>query len=357
MRTAWLWVVLLTACGGPQQQITREPSKPAQPQWVTSLPKESGYVYVVGVRSRAKSLEEGKQGAHENATVQVSNVVGTQIRSQAESRMSTEGDDYSREDVAAQTQAFIESLLTVDEYWEKTTKMVGSYYEESFDVWVLAKFPLNAADKERKRQAAEQAEQGRDAFKRFMGAGEELNEGNERQAWILLTQARRLLGGIPGTTEIHQGEHDTAADLQRAVDRALRALDEKARGVRVVLEAKDPQAQEAAAPLTTQLSQAISGTKLILRTDGDARFVLTVSYEVNTPHKKVMGQRVGYLTFAGNLTDTWSGAALSADSGEVKGFGKTPAAALAEAALEAAKKLGPSAASAVAQVLEKDAAE
>lgn len=347
---------LLCSCGGPEQQIKVEPSQPTRPGWITSLPKKPGHMSVVGVKTRAKSLEEGKAGAHENATVQVSQFVGTQIKSEAESRMSTAGENFASEAVAAQTAAFIKALQQEDEYYEKTTKIIGSYYEESYDCWMLASFPLNAADDERKRQGAEQAEMTRDAHKRYQDAKSEKAGGNKREAWVLLARARAILKSVPKLTEIHEGGFDTASDLLRSVEKDLRALDELAHGVRVELSPGDPDARKVAPGLTSHLSQALGKTSLILRTDGDARFVLTVSYTTKVPSEKTMGQTVGYMTYSGNVRDTWSGASLSGTSDEVKGFGKSREAALNEAAEEAATKIAKAIAKQLNQALEAEIA-
>ncbi len=347
---------LLVSCSSPKQQIKVEPSKPTKPEWITKLPKRAGYMYVVGVKSRAKSLEEGKAGAHENATVQVSQFVGTQIQSESESRMSTDGENFASDAVAAQTAAFIKALQQEDEYYEKTTKMIGSYYEEGYDVWMLASFPLNAADDERKRQAMEQAEMTRDAFKRYQDALAEKGGGNQREAWLLIAKARQILKSVPKLTEIHEGKFDTAADLLRAVEKDLRSLDELAHGVRVDFAPGDGGAKKVKSSFTSHLSSALSKTSLILRTDGDARFVLKLDYTTKRGSGKVMGQNVGHLAYSGNVKDTWSGASLSGTSGEVKGFGKSFDGAFGEAASEAAEKIAKTIAKQLNEALEAELA-
>ncbi len=332
-------LLALAACGGAQQQIKIEPSSPTRPAWISKLPDKAGFAFVVGAATRTKTLEDGKARANQSATVQISNIVGTQIRSEAESRSSTDAPEYAKEQVEAQTAAFVKSLQLVDEYSEKTTKMVGSYYEESYDTWVLGRFPLNAADEERKRQAAEQAEMTRDALKRFEDASGENNSGHRREAWILLAQAKKTLAKVPPLTEVHSGGFDTAADLVRAIDKVNRGLDELARSLRLDTQGGDEGGKSAASGLKASLAKGFGKRGLNLRTSGDARFVITVELTSEFPAQMVMGQKVAHLTYTANVRDSWSGADLAGSNGDAKGFGKGRDAAIAEAVGEVAKKV------------------
>lgn len=346
----------VAACGGPAQLITKEHSNPTRPAWLTTPPRQPGQVYVVGVSSRVKTLAEGKHAAHQNATVQVAAIVGTKIRSESESRLSTEERAFAKDSVKAQAVVYVKNLVVQDEYWEKTTRTLGSYFEEVYDVWILARFPLKAADEERKRQAAEHSELTRDALKRYSAALSALKRDNPRQARVALMQARETLRNVPPLTELHEGKLDTAQDLLREVDRQLLSVDELARGVRVSFAPGDRPSKKATAGFTSHLTEALRQTDLIVRTRGKARFVLELSYSSKLPKRRVMGQQVGYLTYAGNVSDTWSGATLPGTSGEVKGFGKSPEAALNDAAQEASKKIAKGIAQRLKEVLDAEVA-
>lgn len=352
--TLQLLVLGIAACGAPQQQFKVEPSAATRPEWIAKLPQKAGYAFVVGVSTRAKTLEEGKERANQSATVQVSHIVGTKIRSEAESRSSTDAAEYAREQIEAQTAAFIKSLQIVDEYSEKTTKMVGSYHEQAYDVWALGRFPLDAADEERKRQASEQVEMTRDALKRYQDAGGEQKAGRQREAWILLTQAKKILTKVPPLTEVHASGFDTAADLVRAIDKVYRGLDELARSLRLETRGGDAGGKSAASGLKAALAKDLGKRGLVLRSSGDARFVISVELTSEFPSQLVMGQKVAHLTYTANVRDAWSGADLAGSNGDAKGFGKGRDAAIAEASDEAAKKVAAEIAKSLTATLAKE---
>ena len=165
---------------------------------------------------------------------------------------------------------------------------------------------------------------------------------------------RAILAGVPPLTKLGQRGFDTAADLTRAVDKLWRPIDEQARSLRVEHAAGDASAKKAAAALTTNLAGALKTTSLILRADAQARFVLTLNLTSKLADERVMGQQVVYLTYTGTVQDTWSQSEVSGATGDTKGFGKTPEAALAEAAAEAAKKIAATIAASITDTVRKE---
>ena len=315
--------------------ITKESSKPNPPAWLTQLPKRAGYAYAVGIKSGAKSLEEAKEGAHQNAAVQMSNVVGTKIQSAAESRQDTEGTNFASEEVRAQTAGLMRDLEMMDEYYEKSTKIVGSYFNESYTLWVLTRFPLHTVEQERKRQAAEEAEGVYDSFKRYQNAQEELKAGNEQEAWALLLEITKQLRSVDKLTPLDRGGYDTASDLLRDADKDLRHLDTKSRSVTMRLDASDRLGQGIESNFQSELADGLSSQGMRLSTSAPARFTLTIRYSTTVSNRKLYGKTVVYMSYAATTLDNWSGTMLPATRGEVKGFGKGKKAAAGAASKEA----------------------
>jgi hypothetical protein len=336
------YLLSLLSCGGAQQMITKETSLPNPPDWLNKPPKRSGFVYVVGVTSDAKTLAGGKEAAHQNAAKQISSLIGIDITSRDESKMDTEGTNFASAQLAARTAALVKNLEMQNEYYEKTTKVIGSYYKESYTVWVLARFALKYADEERKRQAAQQAELVYDSFKRFEDAKREIGAQNRREALILLAKAVQQLKSVPLLTELRKGGYDTASDLLRNAEKKLRQIDEEARGVQMKLEPRDSLGQKLKANLANHLAQNFAELKLRLVESGKARFSLRLSYETHVSTTIVGGGnrvKLGKLSYAATVKDTWSGAALPATSGDTKGFAKTKLGALDTAAFEASQAI------------------
>ncbi|MCK5689426.1 hypothetical protein KAI87_09160, partial [Myxococcota bacterium] len=336
------------------QSITKEPSADKKPAWINTLPSKSGYVFVVGISTRAKTLEEGKEKSGASAAAQVSSYVGAHIKSEFQMTSSTETGDTAKEEIEAATAAYVQSLQLLDTYHVKTTKIIGSFYEESYDVWVLERFPLSAAKAERERQAAEARQMAADGLQLLKTGRADLKAKELRDGWIALGQAKDLMSKLSGTTKVDADGYKNVAEVLRDIKKAFRKIDEQARGIQLNVYEQDGAAKNIATTLQTQLSQGFGKSDLILRKDSKARFQMRLDVSTKIGKRKTFGKTVGFITYTVNVTDRWSGASYPGTSGETKGFGSSKPAALNEAAKEAADKIVPALVKQLGEAMKKD---
>lgn len=331
-------VALASACAGTKQQIKTEASAPQKPVWIGQLPAKPGLIHVVGVKTRAKTLEEGKQGASSNAAAQISNAIITKIESDFQSYSSTEFEaDKAEEKTQSQTAAFIQELKIVDEYYEKTTRVAGSFYEESFDVYLLGQFPEEAAERERLRIADEHKAKAKDALNRATQAQSQVAAKKFQAALSTFRQSRNILRAIPANIELG-GAYAQSSDLMRDVEQKLEELEQAAFGLKIDFEAADALAKQLIDPFASQLAGGLAKTPLKIKQEG-ARFVLKLRVQTNATGRQVMGQQVAQVVYSATVKDQWTGLQPAGSTEEMQGFGKSVDAALNDATQRAAEKV------------------
>ena len=146
-------MILLAAigCGGPKQLIVKEESRDSgPPTWISQAVTHPEYLYFVGLTDRARSLKEGRDQARQDAANQASSYIGIRISTDTFIQDSTaQSSTFVNEQTRSSTDASISFLEVTDEYYVKTSRTAGNFYEETYAVYVLCRFPRTPPKKKR----------------------------------------------------------------------------------------------------------------------------------------------------------------------------------------------------------------
>lgn len=216
-----LGLLAVSACA-KQPEIIRRSSAPAQPKWTQSVPRDSEYLYFVGAKSGAPSLEDGRAAALAVALGQASSFIGVSVQAGETVVDSTVAhENLVRSDVRSQTAGELRSAEIADTYFESMSRVVGSGVFERFDVWVLLRFPRAEAERERSRQEEALRSEAEAAQRRFLAA----RQAQERNDWALavrlLNESNTRLAPLAGKRVALEGEFISTAELADAVIREL----------------------------------------------------------------------------------------------------------------------------------------
>ena len=187
-------VVLITiGCGGSKQLIVKEKSRDSgPPTWISQAVTHPEYLYFVGLADRAKSLKEGRDQARQDAANQASAYIGIRISNDTFIQDSTaQSSTYVNEQTRSSTDASISFLEVTDEYYVKTSRTAGNFYEETYAVYVLCRFPKASAEKEKERQSETAKRDGALALAMYQNALVAFDQNQSMAAFENITQADR----------------------------------------------------------------------------------------------------------------------------------------------------------------------
>lgn len=204
-------------------EIIRNSSAPNPPRWTQTLPQDQRYLYFVGAKSGAPSLEDGRSAALASALSQASQFIGVQVTANETVVDSTRAhESMVRSDVTAKAGGEVRSAELADSYHESLSRIVGATQFDRFDVWVLVRFPREEADRERARQEEARRAEAKLAQARYEEARDASSRGDFRLAVRLLSEADQRLVPLKGQQISLDGPHSTVADLSATVSRALK---------------------------------------------------------------------------------------------------------------------------------------
>ena len=138
------------------------------PKWITHPPKEKGYLHIVGVKTEAPSLEEGRRLAIQQAIGEIVQYFGFTSQAQFYEKKTELTSKIIDEIQSTSEKVRIKGALLQDWYFKKTEQ--GKY-----SVYVLVRYPKREIDKEKTRQRKNETE-------RLFLAQKELNVAMEAEA-------------------------------------------------------------------------------------------------------------------------------------------------------------------------------
>ena len=339
-------LALLTGCGEGTPSVIKTTSSPKQPAWMTRPPSEAGYLYFMGAKPGADSLDEGKTAAMDKARDEAAKYIGVNISSEFSSTTATDAgkDSFEATDtVKSRTAALIKNAELADVYWEKNSRAAGATTIDRWDVSVLMKLPKADLDAERKRQEDEAAATAAAMLARYR-EGESLEKQNQPlqalQRFRDVASQLKPLGRSVATTDV--GLKTTGQLLQAALDGASRVQAKARRAILVGPELS-------VGPLTQGLSKkGFSVTSRPgLSEDAAVRaaraeglpYVILVKSSTN-PGGQAFGQVAAQVSLDVRALDAQIGAVVASTQKTAKAFGRQADAAERAAASEAGASAG-----------------
>ena len=209
-----LFVLIAIGCGGPKQLIVKEKSRDSgPPAWMSQAVTHPEYLYFVGLTDRAKSLKEGRDQARQDAANQASSYIGIRISTDTFIQDSTaQSGTFVSEQTRSSTDASISFLEVTDEYYVKTSRTAGNFYEETYAVYVLCRFPKASARKEKERQSEAAQRDGDLALAMYQNALVELDRNQPMAAFEKFIRAQTLLSGISDDVALKPRRHPEYPD-------------------------------------------------------------------------------------------------------------------------------------------------
>ena len=336
---------LYAGCGD-QPSVIKTTSSPKQPAWLTRPPSEAGYLYFMGAKPGAESLDDGKTAAMDKARDEAAKYIGVNISSEFSSVASTDlgRDSFQATDtVKSRTAALIKNAELADVYWEKNSRVAGATTIDRFDVSVLMKLPKADLDAERKRQEDEAAATAAAMLARYR-EGEALEKQNQPlqalQRYRDAANQLKAIGRSVATTDV--GLKSAGQLLQAALDGASRVQQKARRAILVGPELS-------VGPLTQGLSKkGFSATSRPGLSDDAAvqaaraeglPYVIVVKSSTN-PGGQAFGQVAAQVSLDVRALDAQTGAVVASTQKTAKAFGRQPDAAERAAASEAGASAG-----------------
>jgi len=342
-----LWLALLLslapACTGPQQTIKQEASRAEAPAWVEQTPASDEYHYLVGVASRAASLEDGQKQAFTHASAQAASLIGVLIQSELQVTTSTERlSPRAEETTAASASGFIAGLEVLDEYYTRTRRQAGGLYEESYDVYLLCRYSRENERRERDRQRQVARENAALALEHYRQARADIRGSRPGGSLYQLRIADRLLQPIQEVIPLEGGRIRNSHELKTEVELAMRRLNDRSRSLFLQVKIQSP---DRAAAFRGAFHQSIARQGLDLAgRKTDARFFVPVGVRLRRGGR-VMGQQAVFALYHFEVQDLWLKRILTGNSREVSGFGRDFSAGADQAVIEAgtaiAREVGP----------------
>lgn len=223
MAMAGLLVLAVAAGCSSKPEIIRNASAPNPPRWTQTLPQDQRYLYFVGAKSGAPSLEEGRSAALASALSQASQFIGVQVTARETVIDSTRAhESMVKSDVTATAGGEVRSAELADSYFESLSRIVGATQFDRFDVWVLVRFPREEAERERARQEEAKRAEAKLAQTQYEEARSAMGSGDFRLAVRLLSEAERRLVPLRGQQLSLDGPHASVAELSSTISRALK---------------------------------------------------------------------------------------------------------------------------------------
>jgi hypothetical protein len=331
-----LVMFIVMGCGGPKQHIQEEKSRESgPPAWINQTSTHPEFLYFVGIADRAKSLKEGRDLARQDAASQASSYIGIRISSDTFIQDSTaQSNTFVDEQTRSSTDASISFLEVTDEYYVKTSRTAGNFYEESYAVYVLCRFPKASARKEKERQAKTAQKDGSLALALYQDAMAHLDENQPMAAYQKIERAQTLLTGISDSVALnHPGIMNTRA-LSAKVSQTQQMLTSRSRTIKLDGSATQSPAFKGA------FAKAISNHGFELNSaTGATRFDLTTTMNLNQG-KQVWNQFQFVAAYTYGIIDRWTANTITGGSGETKAFASSKELARQNAIADAATDIG-----------------
>ena len=331
-----LVLFMAVGCGGPKQLIVEEKSRETGPPiWLTQAVTHPEYLYFTGIADRAKTLKEGRDQARQDAASQASSYIGIRISTDTFIQDSTEqSGTIVDEQTRSSTDASISFLEVTDEYYVKTSRTAGNFYEEKYAVYVLYRFPKAAARKEKERQVETAQRDGSLALTLYQDALTHLEQDQPMEAFDKIGRAQTLLAGSSdGVALNHPGIQNTQA-LSAEVSLKRQMLMTRSKTIKLV----GKTVHEAA--FNGALARAISDHDFELNPDMQAtRFILTATISLHEG-KQIWNQFQYVAGYTYSIKDRWTANTITGGSGESKAFARSKEVAVQNAVAESATDIG-----------------
>jgi hypothetical protein len=335
---SFLALVMLIAigCGGPKQLIVKETSRDSgPPAWMSQAVTHPDYLYFVGLADRAKSLKEGRDQARQDAANQASAYIGIRISTDTFIQDSTaQSSTVVNEQTRSSTEASISFLEVTDEYHVKTRRTAGNFYEETYAVYVLCRFPKASARKEKQRQSESAQRDGALALAMYQNALVELDQNQPMAAFEKITRAQALLSGISDNRVLDHPDIQNTQILSAAVSLQQNRLEKRSRTIH--LNGKTPYKSA----FNGAFAKALSNHDFELNpTINATRFRLTAT--INLHEGKQIWDQFQYIAdYTYDINDLWTSNTITGGSSESKAFAGSREMAAQNAVVEAATDIG-----------------
>jgi len=189
----FICILLLTSCAAKR------------PGWIMEVPKDKQYIYAVGMKTAAFSLEEGKRSAVQQAVTELVEHFELQSRVRYQERKTELETKVMDEIQSLSGDVKIRGSLISEWHFEKTN-------EGKYDVYILLRYPREELERERARQRNEAARKI-SQIQRALSNGEnaEVN-GNLTEAMNSYLTAVKL-AAIFEDTALHSSAHEMLNQL------------------------------------------------------------------------------------------------------------------------------------------------
>jgi len=335
-----LFLVFFTFSCSTSQKVKREASRKKTPAWISKLPMDRKYVYVKGVSSNAETLQEAKEIARKSALSQLSDFIGIKVESSLKIKESTEVlSPEIDEEIKTESAAFISKMEVVDEYYLKTERAIGSLYEESFEFYMLCRFPRVEAEKERGKQAENNESLSREALKFYLDAQKKMQAGFDYNVYSSISSAARSMKNVPGNITLPENGASIAnsGELRRKIDDFLSKLGVVSKAVSVSVTMQRPGSRML---FSANFGKALGEKKYsVVGVRDSARFELTINISAKSG-EKVFGKNSMYAVCVYSLKDRWKNVTVATGSEEGRGFHAATSHAFDEALKEAGSVTG-----------------
>jgi len=331
-----LTLLMAIGCSGPKQLIVKEKSRDSgPPAWMSQAVTHPEYLYFVGLADSADSIKEGRDQARQDAANQASSYIGIRISSDTFIQDSTaQSSTFVNEQTRSSTDANISFLEVTDEYYVKTSRTAGNFYEEKYAVYVLCRFPKASAQKEKKRQSEAAQRDGNLALSLYQDALTQLDLRQPMAAFEKINRSQALLDSISDSVMLNHPDFMNTQALSAAVSQERQDLENRSRTIN--LDGKTPHGPA----FNSAFAKAISPHGFELNSVIDAtRFKLTATIVLH--EKKQIWDQFQYLAaYTYGIEDLWTSNTISGGSGESKAFASSKELASQNAVVEAATKIG-----------------
>lgn len=199
------------------------------PKWVTNTPEDREYLYVVGIKTGALALEEGKRSAINQAVTELtehfevrSKTRYYEKKTEIETRLLDEIDSRSSD-------TKLKGVLLKDWYFEKS--------EKGFDVYVLVQYPKAELEKERQRAQNILAEKTSSVRRLLNGGMDAWGRGDATAAFLALANALKEANDMDDEG-FHQEALGRLRDLLQSIE--IEAISVESQKAEIFKKLKEP---------------------------------------------------------------------------------------------------------------------
>lgn len=315
-----LSIFITISCATTQKnRTTTETSKKTEPSWISSVPSDSKNIYAVGIAKDADSLEKARTAARNSALAQIAEYIGVNVKSTLKIDDSTEKDLSVASNIQSKTENVkLENVQFVDEYNKKTARTIGGYYEENFDVYILAKYLKASADTAKTRTQKKCEADVMTALRTYRKSLEIKNPAETAKIFETLKKASKILKRNKHFP-LNDSEFKTVTELQNAVNSKIKNFQAISGLVTIkVSGAIIPDKSEA------YMYEILSVRNINITTkDKVHRFEASIIIEGKRTGDSLGALTCRHLKYRYEIKDLWKKSGLLTGGGEEKGFGKT----------------------------------